>query len=148
MQQGARVWMQRLAEDPENIACLDHISGIKHHHLVAKLCNDAQVMGNIKDGCLHLVPQFPDKPRDLRFESDVQSRGRLVRDQKGRIGLQSQGDHDPLAHAARKLVRESSECFSPRPESHPVEHVDGTLTRGAAVDGLSFGGCARMASTI
>ena len=42
---------------------------------------------------------------DLRLDGDVERGGRLVGDQQRRLAGQRHGDHRPLPHAARKLVR-------------------------------------------
>ena len=46
-----------------------------------------------------------DQVEDLRLHGDVERRGRLVGEQQLRPAGQGDGDHHPLAHAARQLVR-------------------------------------------
>ena len=99
-QQGLGIGVQRIFEQIEHVACLDHIAGIQHHHLVADLGHNTQVMGDVQDGGLQFVAQLPDQVGDLGFQGHIQGGGGLVGDQKGRIGLQGRGDHDALAHAA------------------------------------------------
>ena len=42
---------------------------------------------------------------DLGLDHDVQRRRRLVGDHQRRVARERHGDHDPLAHPARELVR-------------------------------------------
>ena len=71
---------------------------------------------------------------DLRLDGDVERRGRLVGDQQLGIAGERDGDHHPLAHAARQLVgilvdaplrlgdadeRAASRSRAPRPRARP-----------------------------
>ena len=56
-----------------------------------------------------LALQVGQQVEDLGLHGDVEAGGRLVgQEQPGRAG-QGDGDHDPLAHAARQLERVPSE---------------------------------------
>ena len=52
-----------------------------------------------------LLAQALQQRNDLRLDRDVERRGRLVGDDQLGLAGERQGDHDPLPHAARELVR-------------------------------------------
>ncbi len=86
-------------------AFLDHPAGVHHHHPLGHLGHDAQVVGNHEDGHAELGLQLADEFQNLRLYGDVQGRGGFVRDQQLGTAREGHGDHHPLAHAPRQLVR-------------------------------------------
>ena len=52
-----------------------------------------------------LFLQIVHELQDLRLDRNVQSRGRLVRDEQLRLAGQCHGDHDTLTHTAGQLMR-------------------------------------------
>ena len=54
---------------------------------------------------MELLLQPLQQRQDLRLDGDVEGGGRLVGDQQLRPADECHRDHDPLPHAARKLVR-------------------------------------------
>ena len=66
--------------------------------------NGPNVLRIYTDGRAHPALEVAHQLQDLRLDGDVERGGRLIGDQQLRIAGQRDGDHDPLAHAARKLV--------------------------------------------
>ena len=97
-------------------------------------------MGNVKDRSLQFIAQFPDQVSDLRFQRHIQGRGWLIGDEERWVGLQRQGDHNPLAHAARELVRVILNTLRRVRDTDPVEHLYGALAGVASADGLVIRG--------
>ena len=60
-------------------------------------------MGDEEDGGPEAALRVLEQPEDLRLHGNVQRGGGLVRDEHGGAAGQRDGDHDPLAHPARKL---------------------------------------------
>ena len=92
----------------ENLAAhsfLHHLSRIHDNDLVADLGDHAKVMGDEDNGHSQFIFQFFQKFYNLCLDRHIQGRGRLVRNQKLRITGECHGNHDPLTHAAGKLVR-------------------------------------------
>jgi hypothetical protein len=74
--------MQRRFEHMEYIACLHHIAGIQHHHMIAQLGNNTEIVGDIKDRSLQFIAQLADQAGDLRFQGYIQGGCRFVRNQQ------------------------------------------------------------------
>jgi hypothetical protein len=58
-----------------------------------------------QDRRAEVVAEPPQQLDDLRLERDVERTRRLVRNQQRRPEHQRHGDHDPLPHTARELMR-------------------------------------------
>ena len=68
---------------------------------------------------------------DLRLDGHVERRGRLVGDQQLRVAGDRHGDHHPLAHAARHLVREGAEPLLRRRDADLAQQLDRRARRAA-----------------
>ena len=66
-------------------------------------------MGDQQHAEAEIALELGEQAQDLGLHRDVERRGRLVGDQQLGIAHQRHGDHDPLAQAARELVRELAE---------------------------------------
>ena len=117
--------MLRRAEQARRRGLLDDLAGIHHGNVVADLGHHAQVVGDHDDARVGLLAQLDQQVEDLRLDSDVERRGRLVGDQQGGGAGQSHGDHDALAHAARQLVRIFVHAIARGRDPDPVQQVDG-----------------------
>ena len=73
--------------------------------LVAGLGHDREVVADEDERQVELLAQARDEVEDLGLDHDVERRGRLVTDDQLGIARERHGDHRPLAHAARHLVR-------------------------------------------
>ena len=65
------------------------------------------------------MAQLVQDRHDFGLCGHVECGGRLVGQQQRRLGQQRGGDHDPLQHAARQLVRVLTQPPSPRPRCPP-----------------------------
>ena len=84
---------------------LDDSSGVHHGDVVGSAGDDAEVVRDQDDGHVALTLLLGEQVEDLGLHGHVQRRGGLVgQEQLGPAG-EGDGDHDPLAHAARHLVR-------------------------------------------
>ena len=61
-------------------------------------------MGNQENCCATALAQVPDEVENLRLHGHIQRCGGFVCNQKIGLAGQGHGDHDALAHAARKLM--------------------------------------------
>ena len=105
-QQPARVGMQRLARTDLAHAGLLHLAaGIHHHNALRHLGHHAKVVRDQHDRRAKPRLQLAHQVEDLQLDRHVQRRRRLVGDQQLRVAGQRHGDHHPLAHPARELVR-------------------------------------------
>ena len=104
-QQPLRIGMPRRPEQLPHRGLLHLLAGIHDHHPLGDLGDDAEVMGDEHDGRADPVLQVAHELEDLRLDGHVERRRRLVGDQQLRVAGQRDGDHHPLAHAARELVR-------------------------------------------
>lgn len=86
-------------------------------------------MGYPDDGVVEFALQPLDQIHDLGFDSDVEGGGRFVGDKEIRVAYQGHGDHRPLAHAARKLVRICLEPLAGAGDAHELEHLRRPLPR-------------------
>jgi hypothetical protein len=105
----ARVGVQRLAEQRHDVGLLHDLAGVHHGDPVAHLGHDAEVVRDQDDRGPGLVAELAHEIEDLGLDRDVERGGRLVGDQQLGLAGEGHGDHDPLGHAARHLVRERLE---------------------------------------
>ena len=104
-QQAARIGMQRAAEHGLRGAALHQARGIHDVHAVGVARDDAEVVRDDDDRDAEPPRQVLHQLEDLRLDGHVQRRGRLVGDQELGVAGQTDGDHHPLAHATRQLMR-------------------------------------------
>ena len=84
---------------------LDDAPAVHHQHPLAQARHDGEVVGDEQQGAALLGHQPVDERQHAGLHGDVERGGRLVADQHGRVAGQCHGQHDPLALAARELVR-------------------------------------------
>ena len=72
-----------------------------------------------------LLLQVGEDREDLRLDDHVERRRRLVGDHELRPQHERERDHDPLAHAARELVRVLAEAR--RRDAHAAERLERAL---------------------
>ena len=81
----------------ENGRLLDLPAGVHHHHPVAALGDDAEVVGDHDHTHAELALQPLDQVEDLRLDGDVEGGGRLIGDEKSGTAGERHGDHGALA---------------------------------------------------
>ena len=138
-QQLARVRMSGLDEDVSGISLLDDLSRVHHGDAIAGLGDDPEVVRDEEERRAEVPAQVGEDAQDLRLDDDVERRRRLVGDQELWPQDERERDHDPLAHAARELVRVLVEPRRRDP------HLPERLERPAA-DLLTLQTAARAAS--
>ena len=81
------------------------------------MADDADVVGDEEVGEPELVLEVVEQVDDLRLDRDVERRDRLVGDDQLRPQRERAGDPDPLALAARELVREAVVVLGREPDA-------------------------------
>ena len=84
---------------------LDGLAGVHHHDVVGAPGHDAQVVGHEDHGHGAVTLLLGEQVEDLVLHRHIERRGRFVGEQHARTAGERDGDADPLAHAARHLVR-------------------------------------------
>ena len=110
-------------------ADLGNSSGIHHRHPVGGLGDHAHVVGHQHDRRAVLPAKPLEQRNDLRLDRDVERGRRLVGDDQPRLGGQRKRNHDPLAHAARELVRIVVKTRRGRRNTGAVEQLDRAAAR-------------------
>src|SRR5690606_7152972 len=110
-QEMAGVFVLRVGKDLRRRAGLDDLALRHHADAVGDLAHDAEIMGNEQHRQATVALQIGQELQDLRLNRDVERRGWLVGNQELRLVGKGHGDHDALALAARKLVRERVEAL-------------------------------------
>nr|VXZ92830.1 Uncharacterised protein [Klebsiella pneumoniae] len=74
-------------------------------HIIGHFCHHSHIVGDQQQAGGKRLLQFAHQLEDLRLNSDVEGRGRLIGNQHLWLAQHCHGDHHPLAHTAGKLVR-------------------------------------------
>ncbi len=125
VEQPHRVGMARRGEDVPLRAALHELTRVHHHDAVGDLGHDAHVVGDEDDGRAVVAPELFDQAQDLGLNGHVEGRGRLVGDQQRRVAGERHGDHGPLAHSARQLVRVAVDLRGGIGHAHLGQQVHG-----------------------
>ena len=105
VEQPLRVGVLRRVEDVRDRARLDDPARVHDRDPVAGLGQHPEVVGDQDQRQAELLAQALQQLQDLRLHDDVERRRRLVGDDQRRAAGEREGDHHPLALAARELVR-------------------------------------------
>ena len=105
LQQRHRVGMARVVIDRLGAARLDDAAGIHDVDPVGVARHDAEIVRDDDQRDVEPARQPLHQLEDLRLDGDVERGRRLVGDDQLGIAGERDGDHHPLAHAARELVR-------------------------------------------
>ena len=84
---------------------LDDPAEVHHRDPVADVADDRQVVGDEQVGQPELALEPLEQVDDLGLDRHVEGADRLVGDDEVRVQGERPGDADPLALAARELVR-------------------------------------------
>ena len=117
--------MSGLREDDPGVALLGDLPGVHHSHPVAGLGDDAEVVGDQEQRCVEVALQVGQDREDLCLDNDVERGGRLVGDHELGPQDERERDHDPLPHAAGKLVWVLAETR--RRDAHAAEGLQRAL---------------------
>ena len=98
--------MERLAQDGVPLADLDDLAAIHDGDPVRDAGDDAQVVRDQDQPDPGIALDLGKEVQNLRLDGYIEGGRRLVGDDQLRLAHERHGDHDPLAQAARELVRE------------------------------------------
>src|SRR4051794_4681780 len=115
--------MARVFEQAVDIGFFHHLAGIHDDDALRGLRHHAHRMGDQHDGHAEAVLHVLQQIEDLRLDGDVERGGRLVGDDELWLAGQRHGDHDALAHAARKLMRVIVQAAGGIGDLHQLEHL-------------------------
>ena len=94
---------------------------VHHRDLVAHVLDHPEVVGDEEIGEVVLALEAPEEVQDLRLHGDVEGRHRLVADDELRLRGERPRNAEPLALAARELVREEALLLGAEP--HVAEEL-------------------------
>jgi hypothetical protein len=105
LQKLPRVRMAWLSEDSFTCACLHKRARIHDEHAVTHLVDNAKIVRDQQQGHANLALQRLQQVQNLGLDSHIERRCRLVGDHQTWATGNRHGNHHPLPHAARELVR-------------------------------------------
>ncbi len=106
-------------------AGFDRFALVHHQHPVGDIRHHAHIVSDKNHSHLHLVLQHFDQLQNLRLNGDIQRGGRLIGNQYRRTTGERHGDHHPLAHPARELMRVASQNGVGLRDPHLLQHTSG-----------------------
>src|SRR5215203_1841489 len=104
-EQRGGVGVARLAVERRPVGDLHDLAEIHHGHPVRDVLDYGEVVGYEDVGEVELLLEVLQQVDDLSLDRDVQCRDGLVADDQARVERDGPGHPDPLALAARELVR-------------------------------------------
>ena len=104
-EQRHRVRVLRPHEHVADRAGLDDLAGVHDRDVVAEIGDHTEVVGDEDDRHPSFGDESAQQIEDLGLDRDIESRRRLVGDQKTRRAGEGERDRDTLRHAAGELVR-------------------------------------------
>jgi hypothetical protein len=132
--QAVGVGMKGRVQHLSHIALFDDAAGIHHRDIVREASDHGQVMGDPDQGCAGGLRQLLHLRQDLALDGDVERGGGLIgHDQVGAV-KQGDGDGDPLAHAARELVRVGFQPLVGARDANHAERVAGAAAGFVVAD--------------
>ena len=135
-EQAAGVGVGALLEHLLRRPGLDHRAAVHHQQAVDVLGHHAQVVADQQQGHAVFGHQLGDQVEHLALDGDVQRGGGLVGDQHVGPAGQRDGDHHPLALAARQLVRIGLQPLRGLRQLHPLEQAQRLGAGGAGAQAL------------
>ena len=125
LQERPGVGVARAVEQVEHRALLDHLARIHHHHLVAELGDQAEIVRDEQDRAREARPSAR-ASRWMIWASSVTSSAVVGSSAIRRSGPAEQRhrDRDPLAHAARELMRVVVDPARGIGDADPLQHRD------------------------
>ncbi len=133
-QQAAGVGVRRRRKHFSHRAGLHDAPRVHHRHAVGNLRHHAEVVGNQQQGQAQALPQLGQQRQNLRLDSDVQRRCRLVGDEQQRPAHQGHGNQGALPKTAGELVRILFHATFRVRDGHLAHHFQRRGARLAARD--------------
>ena len=138
-QQGLGVGVVGFGKQLFDWRSLDHAAQVHHHHPVADVLDDAQVMADEQIGQVQLLAQVHEQVQDLRLDRHIEGGNRLVTDQHAGLHRQRARDTNALALATAELVRVAAAQGRVQPGAlHLRTHV---IVKTNLVDQAMDAGC-------
>ena len=106
--QGPGVLVDRVGEDDPSLSLFHESARVHDHHLPGRPSHDGQVVGDDQQGRVEFLHLLVEDVQDLGLDGHVQGCRRLVGDDQIGSARQGHGDHRPLSHASRQLVRKGT----------------------------------------
>ena len=128
-QKPLRIGLGRRGEQRIDRRAFQRAPAIHDHDPLARPGDDAKIVGDEDHRHPEVALQVVQQLHDLRLHRHVERGGGLVRDQKVRPAQQRHGDHHPLAHAARELVRVQLHAAAGIGNPDRVQHPHGFRDR-------------------
>jgi hypothetical protein len=110
------VGMARLGVDLARRAPLHDAAEIHHHHFVAEIFDDTEIVGDEQHGQAEALLELAQEVEHLRLHRNVERRHRLVGDDEIGLDRQRPGDADALALSAGEFMREAARIFGRQPD--------------------------------
>ena len=130
-QEPERVRMPRVRKKRLHRSGFDHAARIKDRNAVDGSGDDAKIVRDQNHAEPKPILERSKHLENLRLNGYVEGRGRLVGDQKVGIVGDCHGNHGPLPHAPRELVRVLPRALPRLRNGDQVEELDGPLLRVA-----------------
>ena len=121
--------MLRIVEDLLGRTLLDHLAGVHHADPVAHRADHPEVVGDEQDRGVGVRSQGTHEVEHLGLDGGVEAGGRLVEHEQLRVAGERHGDHDPLLHPARELVRIALHDPHRVGDANAPQRVEGVLLR-------------------
>lgn len=128
--QAAGVLGRRRDEHLPRRSLLDDRAVLHDDDPVAERPREVEVVGDEQHPHPAPAAEIPQHLDDLRLGRDVECGRRLVADEQTRRRAQRPGDHDPLQHSARQLMRMLRQMICRRGQPDGGEQFDGACTSG------------------
>ena len=121
--------MCRFIENIINRTLLYDLTCIHNGYFITDISHDTQVMGDENDTHLGFLLQILHQLQDLCLDSHIQSRSRLVSDQKLWMTDQSHSDHNTLSHTTGELMWILLHTFLHVVDAYHFHHLHGAFLR-------------------
>ena len=119
------VGVVRIVEERADLLLLDLLAGVLHLHTRSAVSATTPMSWVMRISAMPVSScRLGQQLEDLRLDRHVERRRRLVGDQELGLAGDGHGDHHPLAHAARELVREGVEALFRRRDADHVHQLD------------------------
>jgi hypothetical protein len=128
-----RVGMQRALEQLRHGRILHQLARIEDGHAIAKLRDDAQVMGDVQHSGVAGLDEIAQQVEDRSLGRHIEAGGRLIEDEKARPGAEGDGNQDALLHAAADLMGIADGHALGIGQAHHAQQLERAGARGGGV---------------
>jgi hypothetical protein len=122
--EASRVRMLRLGEERRGLVLLDHAALLHHGDALAVVRGEAEIVRDQDHRHAALTHQADEQVHHVLLRRHVEAGRRLIGQQQLRTASDRHGDHHPLAHPARELVRVAQQALLGVAELHRAQKLD------------------------